>query len=126
MTSKHAVNREKIVHKWLENPDLSCALIAKTLKLPRRTVSDVIKRYKETLSIESKPGSGRKKGNVDKKLAQKIRRSVKTNPGLSYRDRAKKLGTSKSTVYRTCQRASYKSYKAIKMPNRNDKQSVRK
>lgn len=115
-------NREKIVHKYWEDPAVSVCKIAKSLKLPRTTVRDVLKGYKETLTINRKPGSGRKPGTYNKKLYQKVRLSFKTNPGLSHRDRAKRFKTSYGTIRNVLKKAGLKSFKAIKYPNRSDKQ----
>lgn len=92
------------------------------LNIPKSTVGDVIKRFKSTLTTERAKGSGRKPGPVDKKQHQKVVRSLKANPGLSLRDRAKKQGGSKSYVHKTMKRAGLKSYHAVKVPNRTDKQ----
>jgi hypothetical protein len=116
--------RQNILNKFIENPLAPASSIAKTLKLKVRTCQNVIKRYKETLSIGEKPRSGRKKGFVDKKLAAKVIRSFKTNPGLSLRDRAIRYGTSKSTIFRLRKHSGLKCYKAIKMPHRMEKQEL--
>lgn len=116
------VNREKIVHKFLENPTPSHSNIAKQLKLSRNLVWRVIKQFKETRSIERKQGSGRKCGPSNPNLAEK---SVARNPGTSQRERARRLGTSQSTIARTIRRAELKTYKAIKVPNRHDKQNLK-
>lgn len=123
MKTQQEKNRKKILHNFIENPEASISSIAKCLKLARRTVSDVFNRYKESLSIKRKLVSGRKQRIKDKKLAVKIRTSLKANPGLSDRDWGKRYNTSASIVLQTRQKAGYKSNKAIKCPNRNDKQS---
>jgi transposase len=124
MQSKEIENRKRIVAQFIENPTTSASSIAKLLKLPRSTVIGVLKRYKETLTVNRSKGGGRKPGPVDKNLHQKIIRSIKQNPGLSDGDRAKRYGTSITTVRKTRLRAGYKSYHARKHPNRNDKQSL--
>ena len=95
-------------------------MIAKTLKLPRSTVNRVLKRYKETSSTERKPGSETNLVPKNQDLKKKIVRSFQQNPGLSDTDRAKRYGTSKFTVQRIRQKAGYKSYRTIKIPNRSD------
>lgn len=50
-------------------------------------------------------------------------RSCQQNPGLSDIERAHRYGTSGSTGRRMRVKAGFKSYKAIKVPNRKDKQS---
>lgn len=113
-----------IVHKWNENPSLSGSSIAKSLKLPKSTVNKVIKRYKESLTVDQAPGRGRKPGPVDKKLTQKVLKSLKNNPGLSIRDQAKKFKTSASNVFNIRSRLGYKPYRSVKQPNRTDKQNL--
>ena len=116
--------RKKIVHKHLENPTWPQIKIAKSLGVSKSTVGDVLKKFKETLSIERKVGSGRKKGPVDKQLHRKIVRSFKVNPGLSDRDRAKRYGTSSKLIWKSRLRSGMHSYHAIRQPNRNDKQNM--
>lgn len=116
-------NRKKILHKHEQFPDWSACKVAKSLNLPRRTVSTVIKRHNEQLTIERAKHKGRKHGNRDLKLRQKVLRSVAQNPGLSDGDRAKRFGTSRSTARRIRIQGGYRCYHAIKHPNRTDKQS---
>lgn len=113
--------RKKIVHKFLENPTWSGSLIAKKLKLPKSTVNDVIKRYKETLSTNRKQKKSKKVSKRDQELTKRVLRSIKSNPGLS--DRAKKCKTSVSTARRIRLDAGLQSYRVIKYPNRNEKQN---
>lgn len=117
-------NRKLIMHKHNENPLMSAAQIAKSLKLPRRTVSAVIKRCTNTLTVERANGSGAKIGTRDGKLKAKVIRSVKNNPGLSDRDLATKFGSNHTTVRRIRMREGLKSWRAIKHPNRSDKQNL--
>lgn len=116
--------RKLILHTKIQNPELSSNAIAKKLKFPPRTVSRVIKRFNETLTIDRAPGGGRPSGPADPKITLKVLRSIKNNPGLSDRDRARKCTTSRENVRRIRSRASLKSYKAIKQPNRTIKQNL--
>lgn len=124
MSSPQVETRRKIVNKFLENPGCSGRSIAKALKLPQKTVSRVLKRFKETQSVERKPGSGRKPGLTRKELSLKIVRSIKQNPGLSDADRAQKFGISRSLARKIRLRAGYKAYHAVKCPNRSSKQCL--
>lgn len=124
MSSRELETRQLVLSTYLEFPGVSGRSIAKTLKLSSSTVNSIIKRYKQTLTIERQAGSGGNHKPTKKELIQKIIRSVKTNPGLSDRDRAKKFNTSYSTARRIRLKAGYKSYRVIKHPNRNDKQSL--
>lgn len=123
MSPKEIEIRKLVLRKFIENSSLSGRSIAKDLKLHQGTVNHILKRYKKSLSIERRTGSGGNHTTRNKQLAQKIIRSIKQNPGLSDSDRAKKLNTSRSTVRRTRLKAGFKSYRAIKHPNRSDKQS---
>jgi IS30 family transposase len=122
--TKESDNREKIVHKYLENPSWSHRSIAKALNLSNSTVSSVIKRYKETLSTDRAKGSGRKKGFKDPKIISKVKRSLERNPDLSYRERAKRYGCSRFLVGKVMKEFGFKSYEAIKQPNRTEKQNL--
>ena len=124
MESKEIENRKRIVAHSLENFTISASSIAKKLKLPRSTVIRVVKRYKETLTVKRTKGGGRKPGPADKKLHQKIVRSIKQNPRLTDTERAKRYGTSITTGRKTRIRAGYKSHHSKKHPNRNEKQSL--
>lgn len=124
MQSIELENRKKIIYKYLENPHVSASSIAKELTLNARTCQKVIKRYKDSMTIERKAGSGRKSGPVDCQLANKVIKSFKENPGLSLRDRAIKYKTSKSNVHRLRRRSGLKCYRAIKHPNRTEKQNL--
>ena len=115
-------NREKILHTFIENPTMSAFKIAKLLKFPKSTVYDVLKRYKETLSVERKPGSGGARRSIDPVVARKVVKSFKQNPGLSDGDRAARYGTTRDTARKYRIRAVYKSFSMIKHPNRSDKQ----
>jgi transposase len=94
MQSNQKINRQNIVHKYFENPNRSASSIAKELKLSKRTCQNVIKKFKESLSVTRKPESGKKPGSGNKMLAKKIVRSFKNSPGLSIRDRAIRYKTS--------------------------------
>lgn len=126
MPSEQYDVRKSIVSKYLENPNLSGSSITKSLKLPKATVNSVIRKFKETLSIERKPGSGRKAGPANKELTQKVIRSIKQNPGLSDGDRAQRFGTSWNIVRRIRLKAGLESNRAMKQPNRTAKSSAAK
>ncbi|KAF2882220.1 hypothetical protein ILUMI_23943 [Ignelater luminosus] len=95
--------------------------IAKLLKLPRSTVGKVIRTYKERLSTERKPGSGRKTGFQNTNFAVRIRR----NPNLSERTVANEFGTSKATVHPVKVKAGLKTYKIQKVPDRDQEKERR-
>lgn len=124
MSSSELENRKQVVHKYITNPELTSVDIAKQLKLNKRTVQKILKRYKETLTIERAHQSGRKPGPSNKELAKTVAGSFKANPGLSIRDRARRYGVSKSTIFRWQRMYGYKSFRLIKQPNRTDKQNL--
>lgn len=124
MQSNEYEKRKLIVHKYVENPSRSGSSIAKELKLSKSTVNKVINRYKQSLSVDRKPGSGGKPGSRDKKLDLKVMKSLTNNPGLSIRDQGKKFGTSASNIVNIRLRNGHRSYRAIKKPNRTDKQEL--
>lgn len=121
--SKLEQNRKLIITKYLENPNKSIRLIAKELKLSPSTASDVIKRYKETLTYARKPGTGLKSGSLDKKAPAKVTACVKKKPNATVREIAQKTGISKSTVQRILVKSGLKSYCVQKTANRNDTQA---
>ena len=90
MTKEEDV-REKIMHKYLQNPNSSYSLIAKSLQIHPYTVSCVIQRFSQTKSIKCKSGDGRKEGFKDIKLVRKLVNSFKNNPSLLLRERAKNI-----------------------------------
>lgn len=120
MESKELTDRKKILNKFIENPDLSGGAIAESLKMNRTTVNGVIKRYKETMSVKRKPGSGGKRGGTNEKTVQMLLQSFKDNPEFSDNDRAKRYGTSRSYVAKLRANSGIKSYHATKKPIRND------
>ena len=99
--------------------------MARASESSKTTVYVVIKQYKSSLSIERKKESGRKSGFKDKKSAISIRRSFMQNPGLSNRERAlsnrERYKVSEYLVRKVKKFYNFKSYRAIKYPNRSDK-----
>lgn len=116
--------REKILHTHVENPTWSGGKIAKVLKFPKSTVNTVLKRYRETLTLDRAKQNKRRSGTYDRKLRAKIIRAVRNNPGISGRDLAKRFTAAHSTVRRICLREGFRSYHASKHPNRTLKQNL--
>lgn len=115
--------RKLTVHTYIENTTQSFASIAKKFEIGRKTVSTVKHRYSENLTVERTPGGGCSKGPANPAISAKVLRSIKNNFGLSDRDRAKKCETSRGNV-RIISARDLKSFKAVKQPNRNDKQNL--
>lgn len=124
MPSKQEEIRKQIVHNFHTNPTWTQKKIAKELKVSPVTVSRVLKRFEETLSVATRPGCGRKPGPVDRNVTKKVLKSIENNQGLSDRERAKKCKTSASNVRKIRLRHGQKSFRVIKVPNRSDKQSL--
>ena len=79
--SKQLNNRKKVLQIFLQNPTYSHSKIAKLSKVAKSSVGDILRRYKETQTIERKRGGGRKKGFVDKnKVNSIIRKEIHANP----------------------------------------------
>ena len=75
---------------FLQNPTYSHSKIPKLSKVAKFSVAEILRRYKETKTIERKRGGGRKKGFVDKNKVNLIIQSIKKNPHQSQRDLTKK------------------------------------
>lgn len=123
--TKQEETRRIIISKYLENPQKSVKMIAKELNFPNSTTSDVIKRYKETLSISRKPGSGGNRVVTDPKLAQKLVKYVEKNPNKSEREMAIKFNMSKSWIHKMLVKHNLRSFKVQKSVNRTDQQAQR-
>ena len=121
MTKEEDV-REKIMHKYLQNPNSSYNSIAKSLQMQPYTVSSVIQRFSQTKSIKRKSGGGRKEGFKDIKLVRKLANSFKNNSSLSLRERAKIYGFSHSFVAKVRNKHCFHSFKAQKVANRSETQ----
>lgn len=121
MQSNEIERRKLILYSFAQNPEASGSSIAKMLKMPKSTVNGVIKRYKDSLTIDRKPGSGGKSRVANKKLVKGVALSFRKNPGLSNRDRARKFKVSESYIRKLKSSHGYNSYSVIKHPNRNDK-----
>lgn len=124
MASSEHKKREIILRKHTENPHLSYRALAKLLKLPQSSVCLVLKRFRERLTVDRKPGSAGKQGAKDKKKEAHVLRLFTANPKLSSRDVAKKVKMSQSYVQKTKSRAGLKSFKAQAAPNRDAKQNL--
>jgi transposase len=122
--SNELETRKIIVHKYLENTKISARMIAKSLNVSQLTVHRTIKRFKDSQSIERKQKSGGNRVAPDKKMLTNIKRSFEQNPSLSDRDRAKRYRKLKFFIRNLRQELGYKSYRAIKYPNRSDKQQL--
>ena len=123
MSTEQTKQRFLIVDKHLKNPTLSNRKLAKSLKISRRTVDIVLKRFTEQKTIQRKQGSGRKKRTANPRALERLETSLEEHPDWSDRYRAKKLKVSNFFVHKWRQRLGYQSFKVVQMPNRNDNQN---
>ena len=123
MSTEQTKQRFFIVDKHLNNPTSSNRKLAKSLKISRRTVDTVLKRFTEQKTIQRKQGSGRKKRIANPRALKRLETSLEEHPDWSDRYRAKKLKVSNFFVHKWRQRLGYQSFKVVKIPNRNDKQN---
>ena len=122
MESKQYALRKRILHIYTEDSTASYRTIARRLGIGKSTVANVINNFIRRLSIERKPGTGRKTGPVCKKTEAKVVAIFKKNPNISVRDVAKKVGKSSSFVQKVKKRKGLRTFKVRKAPNRTDKQ----
>lgn len=111
--------RTEIIKYFQLNPTWSYKKLAKHTKVCRQTVSNVIKQYRENLSVDRKPGSGRRNGPHDVSKAKKIERIFKRAPNTSGRKAARLAQCSDYLVRKVKANAGLKTYKAQKVPDRN-------
>lgn len=115
--------RNLILHKYVENSNVSIRKISKNLNIPKSTVGDVIQRFKETLTTNRKNGSGGSHGQENRKDAQKVIQCFAKDPKISTRSIARKLKKSQSFVQRAKKKGGLKTFKAQKVPDRDAKQN---
>ena len=96
--------------------------IAKSMKVSKNTVRNVMIKFLNTGTMKRRQGSGRKINSGDRNLVREVDRSLQQNPSTSVRDLAKKFNSSKSNVFKIKKKLGYKSYRVQKCPNRREKQ----
>lgn len=111
--------RSKIIKTFQQNPFWSFKKIAKQLKVHRDTVSKVIKRYEEDLTIARRHGSGRNKGPQDVGKARKVENLLRRVPNISGRKAARLAECSDFFVRKVKANAGMKTFKVQKVPDRN-------
>lgn len=70
MANKELENRKLVTSTYLKNPKATQRSIAKACNLTQSTVNYILKRYKETLTVERKAGSGGARTNKYKTPTQ--------------------------------------------------------
>ncbi|XP_039968651.1 uncharacterized protein LOC120780442 [Bactrocera tryoni] len=111
--------REKIIKFFQKKPQWSFKKIAKEVEANPKTISRVIKRFKEDVRVDRKKGSGKKTGPHDRDKAKNVVTILKKDPSISGRKLVRKTGCSESFVHRTKKEAGLKTYKVQKVPDRN-------
>jgi len=111
--------RKLIIKNLQDHPQWTYGKIAREVKIDRKTVYNVIKWFKEDLTLIWKEGSGRKKGFRNPKKAKKIVALFRKNSGLSTRKVAQKIGCSNLFVQKVKKEAGLKTFKVQKVPDRN-------
>lgn len=105
--AKRNAKRPAIISLYLSGG--SAAFISKVLKVPRRTVYDAIKRYKELGTLSDRTGRGRKLTVITPEMIKKIRERIRRNPRRSMRKMARELHISVNSV-RTIVRRKLRMY----------------
>lgn len=116
--------RKMIVNKRLENPGMSLNKLSELLKYPCSVVQNVIGEYEKDLTIERKPGSGRRPVSSQPTIEEKVNLPFRRNPILFERTIANMLKISQSTVYRIKRRKGLRPVRVQKVPNRGEKQDL--
>lgn len=111
--------RSKIIKYFQQNRTWTYKKIAKETNVCRQTVSKVIKRYLEHLTIERKPGTGTTTGYRNIEKAYKVKSILKRAPNTSGRKTARLAQCSDFFVRKVKRKAGLKSYKVQKVPDRN-------
>ena len=112
--------RKLIVEAYLEDTSQSSRSIAKKLKLPCSSVSNVLRKHRSGRSVDRKAIVGRRRGPLDVELDKKICLSLSHDPSLSDLARAKKFGVSQGIARRA--RVRYGFEPLIKRkPKKKDK-----
>lgn len=91
--------------------------IAAQLGISRCAVYKIKKKLKDTGTASRKPGSGRAQSVRTKKLIDKVKRRIKTNPVRSMRKMARELDVSRSSMQRLIKNdLNMKSRARVKVP----------
>lgn len=124
MESEEQRQREEILRTYLDNPELSHRAISRKLGMVQSTVSRVLNRYNERLTIDRKKKSGQNGSPYSVKDHKRVVQAFKRNPNSSVRDVAKKLHLSKTFVQDAKKREGLHTYKVQKAPNRDERQNT--
>uniref|UniRef100_A0A3P8TI71 Paired domain-containing protein n=1 Tax=Amphiprion percula TaxID=161767 RepID=A0A3P8TI71_AMPPE len=112
MASK--AKRDQIVA--LKEAGLTTMQVMKKANVCRKTVYNVMKRYKETGNTTSKPIPGRKRSVRTKRNVERVKKRVQRNPRRSMRATAKEVNISRTSLRRIVKQDL--GLKALKMQHR--------
>lgn len=99
----------------LHQAGITPADIAKRLLIPRTTVFNNLKRFKETGTMDDRPRSGRPKTATSNRIVKVIREKIRRDPRRSMRKMAADAGISEKSVRRICKtRLNLRPYKIQK------------
>ena len=98
MESKEQERRKIILRTYLANPDLSHRAIGRKLGIVQSTVSRVLNRYNERLTVDRDKKSGQNESPYSENDHKRVIQAFKRNPNSSVRDVVKKLQLSKTFV----------------------------
>ena len=100
--------------------------IARTLKIAPSTVSDIIKRFEDSESVDDMPRSGRPRTSRTPKLIKVVRERIRRNPRRSMRKMARELqiseGSVRNIVKKDLRLRPYKLQKAHLLTKKNQQQ----
>src|SRR3569623_574136 len=88
--------REAIVSLHIEG--CTTKDIEKLLKVPIRTVQNVLKRYREIGSTDDRHRSGRPRTSRTPENIRKIKERIRRNPGVKKRELSRELGIADGSV----------------------------
>lgn len=115
---------ELVIKIYLKNPLQNQKTIGRLAKVSQKTVSNIIKKFNDNLTIGRKNGSGRKRGFVSPRKGKQAIALLEKNPGLSNRKVAEKVGCSEGLVRRFKKDAGLKTYKVQTIPDRNSSKNL--
>jgi len=79
MRSSELCMRERILQIYMDNNQMSASQIAKQVGCCAKTVYNNLRKIRSMQSVQIKPGSGRKRVQLDKKMEAKIVKTVANN-----------------------------------------------
>lgn len=129
MSSKQEARRKQIYEFYLDNRSEGKKYTIdhfRAAKIPRQTISDIIKRAENDSGHERVRGSGRKAKIMTKTNIKRLKTMFDHRDGVSTRQAARKFKCSQPYIVKTLStKTSIKIRKKQKIPSRNDDQRER-